>query len=770
MKNINLLFILSMVIIFTTSFATLQEASSGSDWNVNKEKSYDRVVSDTFDTHSIEKQFLIENSDEVSYVKQNNEVVSEIEYGYVEKITEFTVDNRTYLLIENRYDGSASTLKYVVVNVSEEDLEVIYSSEPLSRGLVKFDEENGNFHISTPVYSENDSLAEPSKVGVSYFDLASSSLNEIKSEEMSIAEYTKTFKQEEPEFGIFSSAESYSNPSWDEVNRLLTETAIEYNIPPEVFKAIAWQESRWRQFDTNGDPVIGFDGRGLGIMQITHTKEYLENNPDEERKLKYDIEYNIKKGAEILIDKWNWTNNLLPVVNDGDWKTIDNWYFAIVAYNGIGIINDPSNPESPAGYPYQNRIYDHMKNHGLLHVYQIPDGQLNIGVRKDNPNVMDFRANMHYETPKPHDRTKHLYEKGDRVKTTANSLTLRNEPGGSNIGTIPWGSELTITGGRKYQNNANNHFVWYPVEYNGQNGYVASSYLTDSNETIRKYGQTRFSTAAKISQQGWRTSDTVVLVRGDEFPDALAGAPLAYQLDAPMLVTRTNTLRPETKQEIKRLGAKNVVILGGHLAIDDSVEKVLEQDMGLNVDRIDGRTRFDTARMIADRLGDGNHEEAIVINVDAFADAMAIAPYASKNGIPILLTNKSNIPDVTKEVLDNVERTILLGGDLVISDSIANDMPNAQRFEGRTRYDTTEMIVSELNSNRDHAYVVSGEDFVDGLTGSVLAAKRGHSIILTDTDKLPPVSKNLMNDFNRVTIVGGPLAIAENVVNEIKNR
>ncbi|MFP3340702.1 cell wall-binding repeat-containing protein, partial [Micrococcus sp. SIMBA_131] len=74
-----------------------------------------------------------------------------------------------------------------------------------------------------------------------------------------------------------------------------------------------------------------------------------------------------------------------------------------------------------------------------------------------------------------------------------------------------------------------------------------------------------------ISQKGWNHADTVVLARGGEFPDALAGTPLAYQHDAPMLLTEDNKLTDSTKKELERLEPNKVIILGSSGAITDKV-------------------------------------------------------------------------------------------------------------------------------------------------------------------------------------------------------
>ena len=91
----------------------------------------------------------------------------------------------------------------------------------------------------------------------------------------------------------------------------------------------------------------------------------------------------------------------------------------------------------------------------------------------------------------------------------------------------------------------------------------------------------RYLTAIEISKKGWSKSDTIVLARGDNYADALAGVPYAHQLNAPILLTQTNDLYEETVAEIARLGANKVVILGGESAISARVAGELKT-AGLN--------------------------------------------------------------------------------------------------------------------------------------------------------------------------------------------
>lgn len=128
-------------------------------------------------------------------------------------------------------------------------------------------------------------------------------------------------------------AAAYSNPPTIEIQAKLYDAAVARNIPPEILYGIAYQESTWRQFDANGNPLISPDN-GYGIMQVTSVGSY------DVEKLKYDIDYNIAAGADILLEKWSW----VPSIGDDSMDCYENWFYAVWAYNGM-VTDNP--------YPYQ---------------------------------------------------------------------------------------------------------------------------------------------------------------------------------------------------------------------------------------------------------------------------------------------------------------------------------------------------------------------------------------------------------------------------------
>ena len=70
-------------------------------------------------------------------------------------------------------------------------------------------------------------------------------------------------------------------------------------------------------------------------------------------------------------------------------------------------------------------------------------------------------------------------------------------------------------------------------------------------------GVDRYQTAIEISSEGWESAETVIIARGNDFADALAGVPLAHAYEAPILLTLTDELSDNVLAEIERLRAQH---------------------------------------------------------------------------------------------------------------------------------------------------------------------------------------------------------------------
>jgi len=59
-------------------------------------------------------------------------------------------------------------------------------------------------------------------------------------------------------------------------------------------------------------------------------------------KLRYDIKYNIEAGIDVLLNKWSMSSyKSVSSVGNMDPNVLENWYFALWAYNGWAASNNP---------------------------------------------------------------------------------------------------------------------------------------------------------------------------------------------------------------------------------------------------------------------------------------------------------------------------------------------------------------------------------------------------------------------------------------------
>jgi hypothetical protein len=257
--------------------------------------------------------------------------------------------------------------------------------------------------------------------------------------------------------------------SVQEIKSLLVQRANEKGIPPEIVKAIAITENGYlKQFTSTGD-VFKSSDNGYGVMQVTPTSE--SDTRFEWEKVKYNVNDNIDIGLDILLEKWNYSGIRIPVINQGDKLILENWYFAIMAYNGMSKINDPSY----SSLTYQQKVFGAMKQYAQVEPEVLRENQLKINYHANG--IMDFSEKMSYETTNKTKSTQ-LFKQGEKVilSVQANFRTSADTAGNNLIEKLAPGTKITIVGKPTEDNNRFNLFTWYKVKVDqtGKEGYIAS--------------------------------------------------------------------------------------------------------------------------------------------------------------------------------------------------------------------------------------------------------------------------------------------------------
>lgn len=266
----------------------------------------------------------------------------------------------------------------------------------------------------------------------------------------------------------------------------------------------------------------------------------------------------------------------------------------------------------------------------------------------------------------------------------------------------------------------------------------------------RLNGENRIDTAIKIAEAGWPNgADTVIIAAGLKsrdaaktatiFADALAGAPLAAALDAPILLVDANPnadLDLGVRAALLDLAPSKVVVLGGPDAVPASVVEQIKEDLGLadaDIVRIEGKNRYETSAAIAKAVIEKTGaDEALVVDGLDFGEALAVSAYAAEFGIPV----------VYREGLVDVEETVVDGDIYELSAEYA------------AKFQAPEKVL-----------LATGKAFADAFVAAPYAAKINAPVVLVG-DVLSDAAADFLASVAgaELTVLGGPNAVSEAIV------
>ncbi len=311
---------------------------------------------------------------------------------------------------------------------------------------------------------------------------------------------------------------------------------------------------------------------------------------------------------------------------------------------------------------------------------------------------------------------------------------------------------------------------------------AAPAYALPADAKVTRLGGgTRIGTSVLIADAGWSSCENALLANAYSFPDALAGVPLAGALDAPILLTGNGaSLESDVSAQLKKLGVRNVYILGGKAAVSDSIAGQIEK-LGCKVIRLAGSNRFETAVAIAEKLMtiSGTPETVFFASSANYPDALAAGPAAAQSRSPIVYIRPDGSPDKsTAAFADSLTPTgsvnaVILGGNAAVGQSAESNLSAAgfdrvRRLSGSNRYATCLAINAAFPHLNDCGTLVAatGVSFPDALAGGALAAHCDAPIVL-----VPPSENSDVAEFvdeyspSTVYVLGGEGALPQSLVN-----
>jgi poly-gamma-glutamate synthesis protein (capsule biosynthesis protein) len=286
-----------------------------------------------------------------------------------------------------------------------------------------------------------------------------------------------------------------------------------------------------------------------------------------------------------------------------------------------------------------------------------------------------------------------------------------------------------------------------------------------------------------VSQRAFEQAERVVVAAAGSFPDGLTAGALASRHGAPLLLTAADQLVGPVADEVTRLSARRVTVVGGSQAIDETVVEQLE---GLTttteVRRLGGVDRYATAAAVT-RTTTRDADQVRVVSGQAFPDALSAANLGSRG--PVLLTAQTEVPPATEETLEALApetATVVGGGQAVspaVADRIAAATEHVNRVAGDDRYGTAIAAVEAALSGDGQPgpdaasplVVASGQGFADALAAAPLVNQRGAKLVLAPqrrlTDGLDGFVRGRRSRFEQAVIVGGRAGVGNFAAQEL---
>lgn len=294
-------------------------------------------------------------------------------------------------------------------------------------------------------------------------------------------------------------------------------------------------------------------------------------------------------------------------------------------------------------------------------------------------------------------------------------------------------------------------------------GSSLATFLSSDQVTMRISGPGRVETSIEISKFENTKSKTVILADARNYPDALAASNLTNGRYSVILVQ--NQLTQAIINEITRLEAQDLIILGGTNSISEDIEKDLANIAGVkNVSRIAGENRYDTCQKI---FNHAKKKSLVLASGEIFPDALATSSILDQAGL--LLTRSGQLPSEAQAAIKdlNHDNFLIVGGENSVQESLATSISSQYqytshtRISGNNRYETSAKIGERLISST--VILASGENFPDALAASTLAQKIDSPILLVSKDKIDQSVIDYFKKHNikKALVVGGQLSISD---------
>lgn len=293
-------------------------------------------------------------------------------------------------------------------------------------------------------------------------------------------------------------------------------------------------------------------------------------------------------------------------------------------------------------------------------------------------------------------------------------------------------------------------------------------------------GNNRFATAVSIANKLYDGQvDNVVIANAYNYTDQISASILAKNIEAPVLLFGNNEEYDKEalgyiKEHLSEDG--KIYIIGGNGAINYKSINSIKMIGYENIERIDGKDRYETNIKINSQVEVQKGTPLIIASGEGFADALSIATIAHLKKYPLILTSKGNLSPYAVDYINEIKpsKIYIAGGQGVVGKNIEKEVlaltslksDNIIRFNGENRYDTNLNILKYFNIEGDTIAIASGVNFPDSLVGSLYASFNNATILLVNNNMNLMKQKRYVEDkaYKNCIIFGGTGVVSNKTV------
>ncbi|MHB8125718.1 MAG: N-acetylmuramoyl-L-alanine amidase [Desulfitobacteriaceae bacterium] len=201
----------------------------------------------------------------------------------------------------------------------------------------------------------------------------------------------------------------------------------------------------------------------------------------------------------------------------------------------------------------------------------------------------------------------------------------------------------------------------------------------NADQIERIAGYDRYETAAKVAERVGVKGGQVILVNGEQFPDALAVSSYAGVTETPIFLTNARTMPEITLKYLQSFqvqamegeGGFTIIVVGGEAVVPGKTLTGFND----NVNRLAGADRYATAAQVYLFAHDTlNSDTAYLVSGENFPDALVAGALAAKNQAGIFMSERESLPAVTYSVLGTAAQSssqvVIIGGKFALADQV----------------------------------------------------------------------------------------------------